>query len=125
MGIKKITFKKLGNHWYPSINHDDLEDIILNDKVEKVLSILDKNKSGTVIIGINEQNTILYPNTIQFRDEDLTRYFTTNDEFDFIVYIGEKTYPISSSLYSLLEELFNFNFHKMLYSCEICQNYEI
>lgn len=125
MDIKKLTFKKIGNHWYPSIDHEDLEDIVLNSKVEKTLSFLDKNKIGSITLWINEQNTILYPNTIQFRDEDLNRYFTTNDEFDFIVYIGERTYPISSSLYSLLEELFNFNFHKMLYSCEISQGYEI
>lgn len=119
MSIKTITFKKIGNHWYPSINHDSLDEISLSEKVEKCLSVLDKSKSGNVSIWINEQNTILYPNTIQFRDEDITRYFTTNDDFDFIVYIGEKTYPISSSLYSLLEELFNFNFHKTVYSCEI------
>lgn len=123
MNTKVLMFKKIGNHWYPSINHDSLDDICLNTKIEKCLSILDKNHSETITLFINEQNTILYDNTIQFRDEDLNRYFTTNDDFDFIVYIGEKTYPISSTLYSLLEEMFNFNFHKTLYSCEIC--YEI
>ena len=125
MDTKKITFKKIGNHWYPSIEHYDLEDIKLSRKVEKTLSFLDKNKFGTISIWINEQHTILYPNTIQFRDEDFNRYFTTNDDFDFIVYVGEKTFPVSSSLYSLLEELFNFNFHKIIYSCELIQEYEI
>lgn len=124
MNTIKITFKKIGNHWYPSIQHDCLDEISLDYKIERVLSTLDKTKSETITISINEQNTILYSNTIQFRDEDLNKYFTTNDDFDFIVYIGERTYPISSTLYSLLEELFNFNFHKTLYSCEICQ-YEI
>lgn len=123
MNIKTLTFKKIGNHWYPSINHDSLDDICLDSKVEKCLSILDKDRSEIVTFSINEQNTILYGNTIQFRDEDLNRYFTTNDDFDFIIYIGERTYPISSILYSLLEETFNFNFHKTLYSCEI--RYEI
>jgi hypothetical protein len=124
MNTIKITLKKIGNHWYPSIQHDCLDEISLDYKIERVLSTLDKTKSETITISINEQNTILYSNTIQFRDEDLNKYFTTNDDFDFIVYIGERTYPISSTLYSLLEELFNFNFHKTLYSCEICQ-YEI
>jgi hypothetical protein len=120
MNTIKITLKKIGNHWYPSIQHDCLDEICLDYKIERVLSTLDKTKSETITISINEQNTILYSNTIQFRDEDLNKYFTTNDDFDFIVYIGERTYPISSTLYSLLEELFNFNFHKTLYSCEIC-----
>lgn len=120
MNTKKITFKKIGNHWYPSIKHDNLEDIYLDDKIERCLSVLDKNNLETVVFSITEQNTILYGNTIQFRDEDLNRYFTTNDDFDFIVYVGERTYLVSSTLYSLLEELFNFNFHKTLYSCEIC-----
>jgi len=124
MNAIKITLKKIGNHWYPSIQHNCLDEISLDYKIERVLSTLDKTKSETITISINEQNTILYSNTIQFRDEDLNKYFTTNDDFDFIVYIGERTYPISSTLYSLLEELFNFNFHKTLYSCEICQ-YEI
>lgn len=118
----QIEFKKLGNHWYPSIEHESLDDIQLDYKIERVLTrlastnIYDKEK---ISIRIVEQNTILYENTIQFRDEDLNRYFTTNDEFDFIVYIGDKTFPISSTLYSLLEELFNFNFHKTLYACNI------
>ena len=120
MNAIKITLKKIGNHWYPSIQHNCLDEINLDYKIERVLSTLDKTKSETITISINEQNTILYSNTIQFRDEDLNKYFTTNDDFDFIVYIGERTYPISSTLYSLLEELFNFNFHKTLYSCEIC-----
>lgn len=118
----QIEFKKLGNHWYPSIEHESFDDIQLDYKIERVLTrlastnIYDKEK---ISIRIVEQNTILYENTIQFRDEDLNRYFTTNDEFDFIVYIGDKTFPISSTLYSLLEELFNFNFHKTLYACNI------
>lgn len=121
----KILLKKVGNHWYPSIEHDNLEEISLSPKLEKTLSILNKTKSESMSIWIEEQNTILYPNTIQFRDEDLNRYFTTNDEFDFIVYVGNKEFPVSSMLYSLLEDLFNFNFHKTLYSCEISSDYEI
>jgi hypothetical protein len=120
----EIAFKKLGNHWYPSIEHDNLEEIQLDYKVERVLTMLSSTNEfnkDIVTICIVEQNTILYSNTIQFRDEDLNRYFTTNDDFDFIVYIGDRTFPISSALYSLLEELFNFNFHKTLYACNIMQ----
>ena len=116
----RIEFKKLGNHWYPSIEHESLDDLQLDQKIERILTkIASTNEFDTekVSIYIIEQNTILHENTIQFRDEDLNRYFTTNDDFDFIVYIGDKTFPISSTLYSLLEELFNFNFHKTLYAC--------
>lgn len=118
----QIEFKKLGNHWYPSIEHENIEEIQLDQKVERVLTMLaSTNEFDTekVSIWINEQNTILCDNTIQFRDEDLNRYFTTNDDFDFIVYIGDKAFPISSTLYSLLEELFNFNFHNTLYACSL------
>ena len=120
----EITFKKLGNHWYPSIEHDSLEEIQLDQKVERMLTRLSSRHEfdkEVITMYIVEQNTILYENTIQFRDEDLNRYFTTNDDFDFIVYIGDRTFPISSTLYSLLEELFNFNFHKTLYACNIMQ----
>lgn len=118
----QIEFKKLGNHWYPSIKHENLDDIQLSEKVERILNIFastNEFNKEKISIWIIEQNTILCKNTIQFRDEDLNRYFTTNDDFDFIVYIGDRSFPISSTLYSLLEELFNFNFHKTLYACSI------
>ena len=118
----QIEFKKLGNHWYPSIKDENLDDIQLSDKVERILNMFastNEFNKEKISIWIIEQNTIICKNTIQFRDEDLNRYFTTNDDFDFIVYIGDRSFPISYTLYSLLEELFNFNFHKTLYACSI------
>lgn len=92
---------------------------MLDEKIERSLTAMDKYHDGIINIKLSEQSTILYGTILQFRDEDLTRFFTTTDDFDFIVYIGERTFPVSSALYSLLEDLFNFNFHKITYSCTL------
>lgn len=113
---KSLIFKKLSNHWYIDIPHNDLSEICLDEKIERCLTMLDYDRNEVVSVELIPSASILTESSIQFRDEDLNRYFTTNDDFDFIVYIGNRTFPISSNLYTLLEDLFNFNFHKELYS---------
>ena len=67
-----IVLKKLGNHWYPSIDHDDFQEIVLDSKIEKVLSFFDKNKTGQLNITFTKCNSVIN-NVLFFKDEDVTR----------------------------------------------------
>lgn len=119
----KITLKKLGNHWYPSINHYDIEEIVLDDKIEKCLSLFDINKSGILYITFTESDWFSQ-NTLFFNDEDITRYFITNDDFNLTFFIKNHKFKINSKLYCLLEREFNFSFHVLIYNIHI-SNYEV
>lgn len=114
--MKSLTFKKLSNHWYPEIPHDFLDNIRLSEKIEKWLSFIDKDKDGYVKITLYEQDCYIEDSTLQFGDDSLCRYFTTNDDFDLDFWIGNRKFTISSSLYLLLENLYNFNFHDTTYN---------
>lgn len=114
--MKLLTFKKLANHWYPEIPHDYLDEIRLSEKIEKWLSFIDKDKDGFVSITLYEQNCYTEDSTLQFGDESLCRYFTTNDEFDLDFWIGNRKFTITSTLYAILENQFKFNFHDTTYN---------
>lgn len=114
--MKSLIFKKLSNHWYPEIPHDFLDNIRLSEKIEKWLSFIDKDNDGCVKITLYEQDCYIEDSTLQFGDDSLCRYFTTNDDFDLDFWIGNRKFTISSSLYLLLENLYNFNFHDTTYN---------
>lgn len=117
--MKFLRFKKLGNHWYPDIQHESLDDIRLSEKIERVLSYL--SKDDTISVYLYEENCMIYKNTIQFEDKSMCRYFTTNDDFEIIFWIGDHKYSISSNLYYILESLFQFNFHDTFYCINISE----
>ena len=114
--MKLLTFKKLANHWYPEISHDYLDDIRLSEKIEKFLSIIDKNNNEYVTITLYEQDCYIEDTTLQFGDDSLCRYFTTNDDFDLDFWIGNRKFTISSTLYTILENQFGFSFHDTTYN---------
>lgn len=115
----KITIKRIGNHWYPDIQHDYPEDLILDEKIEKMLTLLDSSKSDCLIIYFYEQCEILDSNTIQFNEADMVKYLTTGEDFNVSFYIGDHEFKISSRLLALLEYLYNFNFQDSLYRIDI------
>ena len=116
----RIDVKKLGNHWYPSINHHDPNDLSLDPKMERLLSKLDIDKEGKISIYLTEQSSIIqFKGIIQFLEEDIVKYLTTEEEFIMNLYIDNTHFYISSELYSLLEELFHLDFHKNLYKIEL------
>ena len=112
-----LTLRKVGNHYYPCIIHECFEEIQLDPKLERVLDLLKQSDINVTFYG---QYGVV-PNTmvLQFNDEDILRYLTTADDFDIRFYINNHEFFISSYLYTLLEEQFNFNFHKTLYRIEI------
>ena len=117
--MKSIVFKKLANHWYPEIPHDSLDDIRLSRKIEKCFNILDSDNFGFITLMLCEENCLMDEKSLQFSDESMRRYFTTNDDFDLDIWVGNKKFQISSSLYFLLEQLYNFNFHDTGYRIHV------
>jgi hypothetical protein len=116
MELIKITFKKVGNHWYPNIKHENPSDLKIDSRLEELLNNKDEWNEGVVNITLMEQSSfIVEEGLIQFDDADLLRYFTTDDKFDMALYIENKKYTISSSLYSLLEREFHADFHEVAY----------
>lgn len=118
-----INIKKVGNHWYPCIQHDSDWNISFCRNAERYFNFVSKPR-------------ILYPddlkieledvglsidayNVIYFYEEDITRYLTTDDYFDIRFKVNGITFTISSDLYQLLENQYQFNFHKESYKIHI------
>lgn len=116
-----ITVKKVGNHWYPNLKHDDPIELMLDPKMEKLLTLLDKNSVGELHFFLSEVHTWVEDNTIQFRDEDVWKWLNTNETFPVVMYIGDHEFEVSTLLIDLFEEQFNTNFHKTLYSINLCE----
>lgn len=116
----RIDVKKLGNHWYPAIEHFDPNDISLDPKMEKLLSKADLVDFGNVTVYLLKQ-TAFVENTgiIEFNEKDILRYLTTDDSFIMNMYINGHQFWISSELYFLLEDQFQLDFHRNLYKIEL------
>ena len=119
----RLTFKKFANHWYPEVPHDSLSDIALCSKMERMLTVLDKRKGfedGSVeIVFIEEFGVLSDHDILQFEEPDITRWFTTNDYFDMNVWVNDYKFVISSDLYSILEQVYEFKFHENIYRIEV------
>jgi len=113
----QLIFRKIGNHWYLDIEHDNPRDLILNPVLERFINKLDRWDQHVVdnIYLIEETGFISSDGLLQFSDEDMLRYFTTNDHFDMTIYISGHKFKISSTLYSLLENKYQLDFHVSLY----------
>ena len=111
--------KRLGNNWYLDIDHEDPNSILLNEKISKTLTMIDKFNRGELTIELSESYSIIRPNTIFINDDDLLNYFTVADNMDIRFYVNDHEFSISDELYTLLEYQFNPNFHKTVYTIEI------
>lgn len=109
----KLLFKKVGNHWYPDIYHYNSYEIELDEKIEKVLFMVSQGSSEVEFC--IEQEDIVLDDVILFDDEDILRYMITDDDFDIKIYIRGHEFLISSDLYFLLEQQFNFDFQNNYY----------
>lgn len=116
----KFKVKKVGNHWYPSINHtlNCLEGF--DNKIDRYLSVLDILKNDELTIEFEELGVVFEGiNIIYFNENDIVRYLMTDDEFDIKFVVNGHNFTINSNLYWLLEDQFNFNFHKNSYKVHI------
>lgn len=114
-----ITVKKIGNHWYPNIKHNDPVDIMLDSKIEKLLTILDKDNQCELHFLLSEVHSWLDDNTIQFNDKDIWKWLNTTIDFTITMYINDHSFEISTMLMDLFEEQFNTTFYKTLYSINL------
>ena len=118
--IQKITFKKLGNHWYPCLEHESLSDLGIDPVFERLFNRMDKYNDEIINVYLYEESSIIInEGLIQFTEEDILRYLTTNDDFIMDLYIEDHKFSISSKLYQLLEQNYNFNLHKFIYRIEV------
>lgn len=116
----KIKLKKVANHWYPCIQHSQGYLVGFEDKIDKYLSIIDLAKSEELTIEFEELGIIWGGvNIIYFNEEDIARYLMTNDDFDLRFIVNNHAFTISSDLYFMLEDIYNFNFHKSSYRIHI------
>lgn len=116
----KIDFIRVGNHWYPQMNHDDPKDLMLDPHLEKVIDHLNKFKFDSFSVYLFEITGVMPENGIvQFDENDITRYLTTTDDFDLTMFIDNHRYKISNRLFSLLEKNFNLELCKVLYKLDI------
>ena len=113
----RLVFKKIGNHWYLDINHHNPQDLILDRKIELFLNKLDiYNEHIVNNIWLYEQGDyIIKEGLVQFSDEDMTRYFTTEDDFTMRIYIDKYEFTLTSRLYNLLELNYQLDLHESVY----------
>ena len=118
----QFKIKKVGNHWYPCVNHCYGNDISLDIKIERILNIFSTwlNDTEEFTIELEEIPLITEDfNLIYFDESDITRFYTTDDDFDLRFEINNHEFKISAYLFSCLEEQFNVNIHETLYKLHI------
>lgn len=117
---KRIELKKLGNHWYPSINHQSGYIYGFNKKIDRYLNIVDNFKLEELTLVLTEVGVIVDNyDIIIFDERDITRYLTTNDSFDLHFVINNHNFTIKSELCYLLETQCDFKFYENLYRVDI------
>ena len=98
--MKSFKLRKIGNHWYPCIDHELGDPINLTEKVDRYLNILDLSKSGEITVELEELGILFGGiNIIYFNEEDIVRYLTTDDNFDIRFVVNEHEFLISSDVY--------------------------
>lgn len=97
-----------------------LDDISLNEKLEKVLSHIDKENTEELQFIIYEVSSWTNNETVQFHDEDMWKWINTTDVFDMRFYINDHEYKISSTIIDLLEDQYKMHFYEILYGVELC-----
>ena len=117
-----ITFKlkKIANHWYPCLNHNGGYLDGFEEKIDKYLDRIDHLKHEELTVVLDEVGVIWEGlDIIYFNESDIVRYLTTDDDFDLRFIVNQHEFKISSSIYWLLEDQFNCNFHKESYEIHI------
>lgn len=115
-----ILLRKVGNHWYPCINHNNGYMVGLDPKLDRYLNILDQYKREELTLYLYEIGEIWPDNDfIQFNEADMVRYLTTDDYFKLRFTFNGHEFTMDSNLYWLLENNYNLNFHKTWYCVSI------
>ena len=97
MELITLTFKKLGNHWYLDIPHDNPSDLILDRRIELMLSRLDTWKEG-IVTSVS---------------------LICHNDFIMALYINGHKWSISSKLYFLIEQKYKLDLHELVYKISV------
>ena len=112
----EVNFRKLGNHWYLDIDHNDPRDLVLYDKVERVLDLIDAYKFGHVSIYIVQQGIIIHTlGLVEFKDSEITRYISSDCPFNMTVKIDGHDFIISSKILKLIEANYDVDIARDIY----------
>lgn len=95
-------------------------DLMLDRKMEKLLTLLDKSNTGELHFLLSEVHSWIDSNCIQFNDDDIWKWLNTDAVFPVRIYIGDREFEVSTLLMDLFETQFNTNFHKNYYKIEEC-----
>lgn len=100
-----------------NIKHHNPNDLILDRKIELFLNKLDIYDEGIVdnIWLFEQRDYIIEEGLVQFSEEDMTRYFTTEDDFTMKIYIDKYEFSLTSRLYNLLELNYDLDLHESVY----------
>lgn len=118
----QFKIKKVGNHWYPCIDHFYRSDISLDIKIERFLNMFSKwlNNTEEFTVELEEIPLITEEiNLVYFDEADITRFYTTDDDFDLRFEINNHEFKISAYLFNCFEEQFEINIHETLYKLHI------
>lgn len=116
-----LTIKKVGNHWYCDVPHDLKTDISLSKKVEQVCRIIANRQEADYVsfdiyeVAFVDDSTDL----ICFKEEDITRYFITDDEFNLRFKVNGSKFEINSNLYFYITNYLGLNFHVNMYKIKV------
>lgn len=119
---KRFKIRRIGNHWYPCVKHDYGSDISLDQKIERYFDQVSRCSGDTdeITIELEEIPIIVEDiNLIFFNESDITRFYTTDDDFNLKFEINEHEFEISSYLFGCFELQFDLNFHETLYKLHI------
>lgn len=116
---KILILKKIGNHWYPNINHGFGEDISLTRNIEHYLNLIFKD-TDIVHIGFEEYNIIFDEYGILYLNEqDITRFYTTDDEFNIRFELYNINLSINATLFMYIQNQLGLRFHEDIYKIHI------
>jgi len=117
----RLDIKKIGNHWYPCLDHFDPNQISLDPRLEELLNIVDMDhmEMGHLTVYLRKIDCPEGKMILQFDKRDIDKYFIADEEFEINTYIDDYHFYVSSVLYLLMENTYKLDFHKNLYRLEI------
>lgn len=99
-------------------NYEDL--INFNKKIDRIFNKIDFLNFRSLTIQFQESDELEDKEArLYFDEQDIYRYLTTSDFLDMKFMINNHEFSINSDIYWLLENTYNFNFHKKSYKIYI------
>lgn len=119
----KFKIKKVGNHYYPCVIHTIEDHIVFNYKIELFLDNFIKTHDidGDITVTLEELEFIPEDttNVVFFNEEDITKFYMDDDDFEMRIEVNDEEFKISAALFDCLEKQFNADFDLTLYQISL------